>query len=211
MEQHGQPVALAKSGIAIHEQQPILDLHLCCQVDALRILSGDPRGQHQIFDLELIDGYVEPGQDRAIFLARDKFGKARKARPTRCETVDVEPVVEPGARVPVHLRARDGHENPLRIGQRHIVQHRLAIDIALDPPDADDEAVGEGLLGDLAGEETFAQRRVQDYERGDHEQDRNADEHQRPLAEAARMIALAAARRLLHFDLRHQKACPSET
>ena len=212
VEQDCEPVRLAQAGISVHEQATVLNLHFRGKVDALRLVTGDAGRQHEIVDLELVDGNVEARQDRAFLFAREEFRQAHQGRTPRHKAVDVEPVVEPASRVPVDLGTRDREEYALRIGQAHIVENRFAVDIPVNPADGNIEPVREGLACNPVGEETLADGSVQDDQRpGDQEQGR-AKKAEHPLTRAPKpRTAFLRANLGLGFHVRHQNAWPRET
>ena len=212
IDEERERVPFTKTCIAVDEKPTILDLDLGIEINSLRRVPGDAGCQHKIVYFQLVDGNVETWQDRAVFLARNEFGKARQSRAMRGERIDIEPVIEPGPRVPVDLGLWNGQEYTLRIGQGNIVQHRIAIDIALDPSDPDNQTVRESPLAYLARQEPLTQRRVEHHQCGNQKQYRSSDEDDRPLPDPAPSPAFALGSRLfVHSHFGHQNACPSDT
>ena len=85
---------------------------------------------------------VELGQDRALAPGLAELGQALEPDQRRFQPVDVQAVVQPGARRPVDHDFRTGQEHALRVADRHTLEPGLAVDRPLDPRDPDLEAGG---------------------------------------------------------------------
>ena len=99
----------------------------------------------------------------------------------------------------------------MRVRQFHIVEYGRAVEIAIDPPDADVKPVRERPFGYATGKETLADRRVEQKQSAAQQKDQRRRQANQPFAPASATGFLLPCRRFKRFRVRHQNACPSET
>ena len=190
IEQQVEPVLPAKRALCIDERAAFANVDLRGEVDALRFLSGHTGSQRQVVDLEPIDADVEIRQDRRVRVAWQQLGQAQQLRPARGQFAHIEPAPEPGQWPPAEFHLGNGEEGSFGVFQHHIVQHSIAVDIALDPSDFETEPRCRCDLRDLIGDEPLADRRGEecpdDKDRQHHDRDRPAE----PLCPATLAFAL---------------------
>ena len=212
IEQQREAVARTQPRVCIDQCAALADIDFGGEVRPLVARSGEPLGDHQILDHQPVHPDVEIGQQRRIGVAGEQFGQPRQPPAPRGDLADVEPAPQPVQRPPVEPHLGDGEEGALGIAHRHLPQQRVAVDVALDPPDGEPQARSGRGRRDLVGDETLADRGGEEQR---HEQEGCEQQPQRParaLAPALTPRCLARRRRcaVLH-RVRHQNACPRLT
>ena len=211
IDQQVKPVTLSQFSVQIDHQPAVGYLHAARYIHTLRPVAGNSGSQSEVLDRQFFDIDIEARKDRPLFFAGEKFRQARQRRAARGETVDLEPVRQPATRVPVHLCAGYREEHALRVRQFHIVEYGGAVEIAIDPPDADVQPVRERPFGYATGKETLADRRVEQKQSAAQQKDQRRRQAKQPFAPASATGFLLPCRRFKRFRVHHQNACPSET
>ena len=138
-----------------------MDVCASREIEPPALVARDAFRQSEILKFQMPDLDVETGKHRRIGIARVEFRQSLQLAASDYQRTNIEPVVRPGERAPVDLRARYGQEHALGIGQRQVVENRIAIDVALDPPDLDPQAVLRLQIGDLVGDPALPDGRVE--------------------------------------------------
>ena len=194
------------------------------EVGLVRIGPGDALGDRQVADRKLVHADVEVGQDRRVGIAGAQCRQAEQRAAVGGQFADVEPARNPARRPPVEIDQRQVEKLALGIGQRDVVQPRLAVEIAVDPPDADRQPRSRRDFRDPVDDPAVPDRAVEHRECGDEQQHQPDDTREQPLGRLAAPCEPANLHRNggvvrrggvgWRVDgpfPRHQKAWPSET
>ena len=147
----------------------------------------------QPIDRKPPDNHVEVGQDRGLASGGPRPGDFRQHRHGDAQGADVKPVGQPFEGPPVELRAGSGEDQPLRIMDAHVTQHRFPVQRSIDPPDGHAHAVRRAGGIDPVGYPAMADIGVDDPRGGDHHAGQYGNRPRQPAPPA------------------HQNACPSDT
>ena len=162
VNQQGNPVLRAQPRIRIYQRAACADVHCGGQIGAFITRRGNPLGDHQILDPEAVYPDIEIRQQWRVGIAGKQFRQPRQP-PAPCgQLADIKPAPQPVERPPIELHFGNRQKHALGIADRHAAQHRLAVNVAFDPPDGEPQARCRGGGRNLIGHKSLANRRAQE-------------------------------------------------
>ena len=177
IKQQRDPILCPQPRLGVDQRAALANVDLRREIGTLVLRRGDTLGDHQILDHQLVHPDIKIGQQRRIGIAWQKLRQPCQPPALRGEFADVEPGPQPVQGSPIEPHHRDRQERTFGVTHHHRAQHRLPVDIALDPADREAQARGGGNGRDLVSDETLTDRGGEE-QRG--EEERREDNRQRP-------------------------------
>ncbi len=144
-------------------------------------LTSDRRFKNQAIDAHRADVDIKIGQQRLAGVGHDpEFGRLAHRHRRSGRRANVNMVREIADRPPVDPDLGRRQEHPLRIGQREVADHHLAIKGSVEPADADLHPVFELMFFDLGDHEAASGIAVQPDEEQREQQDQPQQRQTKP-------------------------------